>query len=151
MTTNDWSGPVRSLPPSSVPARHPRWQWICWVGHLTFFPVDEPDEYRQTLSIGGGANPLWLTEWLTEGLDLPSGMRVLDLGCGQPWERTGMLDNAVADTLPDGWQFWRDWIKLIAPANEKEIRVLETDAGRYFGYVRAVGHRRAAAQLSTRS
>jgi hypothetical protein len=57
----------------------------------------------------------------------------------------------VADTLPDGWQFWRDWIKLIAPANEKEIRVLETDAGRYFGYVRAVGHRRAAAQLSTRS
>src|SRR5690348_15088301 len=31
----------------------------------------------------GGANPLWLTEWLTEALDLRPGMRVLDLGCGR--------------------------------------------------------------------
>ena len=30
----------------------------------------------------GGANPLWLTEWLTKSVDLRSGMRVLDLGCG---------------------------------------------------------------------
>ena len=30
----------------------------------------------------GGANALWLTEWLAEALDLRSGMRVLDLGCG---------------------------------------------------------------------
>lgn len=31
----------------------------------------------------GGANPLWLTEWLAEALDLRAGMRVLDLGCGR--------------------------------------------------------------------
>ena len=31
----------------------------------------------------GGANSLWLTEWLTSGLDLRPGMRVLDLGCGR--------------------------------------------------------------------
>src|SRR5262249_9936281 len=31
----------------------------------------------------GGANPLWLTEWLTSALDLRPGMRVLDLGCGR--------------------------------------------------------------------
>lgn len=31
----------------------------------------------------GGANPLWLTEWLTSGLDLRPEMRVLDLGCGR--------------------------------------------------------------------
>ena len=31
----------------------------------------------------GGANPLWLTEWLSSGLDLRPGMRVLDLGCGR--------------------------------------------------------------------
>lgn len=31
----------------------------------------------------GGANPLWLTEWLTNRLDLRPGMRVLDLGCGR--------------------------------------------------------------------
>lgn len=34
-------------------------------------------------SVSGGANPLWLTEWLTEKLDLKPGMRVLDLGCGR--------------------------------------------------------------------
>jgi SAM-dependent methyltransferase len=31
----------------------------------------------------GGANPLWLTEWLTRNLELRPGMRVLDLGCGR--------------------------------------------------------------------
>ena len=31
----------------------------------------------------GGANPLWLTEWLTSGVELGRGMRVLDLGCGR--------------------------------------------------------------------
>ena len=30
----------------------------------------------------GGANPLWLTEWLAEALGLHANMRVLDLGCG---------------------------------------------------------------------
>lgn len=29
-----------------------------------------------------GPNPLWLAEWLCEGLALTPGMRVLDLGCG---------------------------------------------------------------------
>ena len=31
------------------------------------------------------------------------------------WERTGILDIEVADTLPDGWRFWRDWLKLDRP------------------------------------
>lgn len=34
-------------------------------------------------SASGGANALWLTEWLVEALDLRPGMRVLDLGCGR--------------------------------------------------------------------
>src|SRR5882757_4680987 len=31
----------------------------------------------------GGANALWVTEWLTAAMDLRPGMRVLDLGCGR--------------------------------------------------------------------
>ncbi len=31
----------------------------------------------------GGANSLWITEWLTTAMDLQPGMRVLDLGCGR--------------------------------------------------------------------
>ena len=34
-------------------------------------------------SVSGGANSLWLTEWLTNALDLRPGMSVLDLGCGR--------------------------------------------------------------------
>ncbi len=63
------------------------------------------------------------------------------------WQRSGILEVALADAMSDGWWFWHDWLKLIAPANETEIQALETDAGRYLGYVRAVGHRRAEAHL----
>jgi SAM-dependent methyltransferase len=225
--------------------------------------------------VGGAANALWMTEWLTEALDLRPGMRVLDLGCGramssiflrrefgvqvwatdlwfnpsenlqrirdagvadgvfpihadarslpyavdffdaivsidsyfyygtddlylhylarlvkpggpvgiagvglmhelegpvpehlrewwaqdQPWclhsaawwqrhwGRTGILDVTVADTLPDGWRFWVDWLRLVAPDNATEIRALEADAGGLLGYVRVVGRRRAEAPL----
>jgi cyclopropane fatty-acyl-phospholipid synthase-like methyltransferase len=34
-------------------------------------------------NVSGGANALWLTEWLTEKMQLRPGMRVLDLGCGR--------------------------------------------------------------------
>ncbi len=34
-------------------------------------------------AVSGGANSLWLTEWLTEAIPLRPGMRVLDLGCGR--------------------------------------------------------------------
>ena len=34
-------------------------------------------------SASGGANPLWLAEWLASAMNLRSGMRVLDLGCGR--------------------------------------------------------------------
>jgi cyclopropane fatty-acyl-phospholipid synthase-like methyltransferase len=34
-------------------------------------------------SVSSAANALWLTEWLSEALDLRSGMRVLYLGCGR--------------------------------------------------------------------
>ncbi len=34
-------------------------------------------------SVSGVANPLWLTAWLSKGLNIKPGMRVLDLGCGR--------------------------------------------------------------------
>jgi ubiquinone/menaquinone biosynthesis C-methylase UbiE len=63
------------------------------------------------------------------------------------WERSGILEVTLADTLPDGWQYWRDWVQAMAPENEPEIRALETDAGRNFAYIRAIGRRRPDAQL----
>jgi hypothetical protein len=57
------------------------------------------------------------------------------------------VDIAVSDSLPDGWRLWRDWLGVIAPGNEAEIRALEADAGRYLGYVRVVGRRQAGIRL----
>ncbi len=225
-------------------------------------------------SAGGGANALWLTEWLTTTLDLRPGMRVLDLGCGRAmssiflcrefglqvwatdlwfsasenlqrirdagvgngvfpihadarslpfaaeffdaivcidsfcyygtddlylnylarfvkpggqvgiagaglareiegslpdhlqqwwtqdmwslhsaewwrrhWERTGIMEIEMADTLPEGWQLWLDWHRTVAPNNGVEIKAVEVDGGHYLSYVRVVGRRRVDAKL----
>ena len=63
------------------------------------------------------------------------------------WERTGILEIEVADTFPHGWQLWRDWQVVVAPDNAVEIQAVETDRGRYLGYVRLVGRRCAEARL----
>jgi SAM-dependent methyltransferase len=235
------------------------------------------NEYHPGWVIGGcsgGANPLWLTEWLTSVVDLSPGMRVLDLGCGREmssiflsrefgvkvwaadlwfsasenlqrirdagledyvypihadarslpfaddffdvivsidsfpyygtddhylnyvarfvkpggtigiagaglmcemespvpdflaawwepsicalhsatwwhrhWEKSGILDAVLADSMPDGWQFWLQWQRVVAPENLVEIRAVESDRGSYLGYIRAVGRRRPDAKI----
>ncbi|MGO9467990.1 MAG: SAM-dependent methyltransferase [Isosphaeraceae bacterium] len=64
------------------------------------------------------------------------------------WERTGIMDIELADTMPDGWQRWLDWHRVIAPDNEAEITALEADRGDYLGYVRLVGRRQGRAKLA---
>jgi SAM-dependent methyltransferase len=63
------------------------------------------------------------------------------------WERTGILEIELADTMPDGWRLWRDWHLAIAPDNVAEIQALEADRGRCLGYVRAIGRRRPDVHL----
>ena len=57
------------------------------------------------------------------------------------WERTGLMDVELADTMPDGWQVWLDWHRTAFPDNATEIQALEADRGSYLGYVRLVGRR----------
>ncbi|HEU4388673.1 MAG TPA: methyltransferase domain-containing protein [Blastocatellia bacterium] len=63
------------------------------------------------------------------------------------WEKTGCIDIEVADTMPDGWQRWLDWHRVVAPNNEAEINAVEADGGRHLAYVRLVGRRRVEAKL----
>jgi len=63
------------------------------------------------------------------------------------WERTGIINIEIADTLSNGWRLWRDWHLAIAPDNRKKIEALEMDEGRYLGYVRLVGRRQSDIQL----
>ena len=66
----------------------------------------------------------------------------------QHWERTGIMDIDLADTMPGGWQLWLDWHKAEFPGNEVEIKALEADRGNYLGYLRIVGRRQGCAKLS---
>ncbi len=59
------------------------------------------------------------------------------------WQRSGVLEVELADTMPDGWRRWLDWQHAVAPDNRAEIEALQADRGRYLGYVRVVGHRRS--------
>jgi len=63
------------------------------------------------------------------------------------WERSGILAVDRADVMSEGWQFWLQWQRTVSPNNITEIQSVEVDRGRYLGYVRAVGRRRAEAKL----
>jgi cyclopropane fatty-acyl-phospholipid synthase-like methyltransferase len=63
------------------------------------------------------------------------------------WEQTAIVEVELADTLADGWQFWIDWQRAVAPENYAEITALEADRGRFLGYVRCVARRRPEVTL----
>ena len=71
-----------------------------------------------TSSVSGGANSLWLTEWLTAALDLRPGMRVLDLGCGR-------ASSSIFLRLEFGVQVWATDLWFNVSENAQRIR----DAG----------------------
>jgi cyclopropane fatty-acyl-phospholipid synthase-like methyltransferase len=66
----------------------------------------------------GGANSLWLTEWLASALDLRPGMRVLDLGCGK-------ASSSIFLRREYGVQVWAIDLWFSAAENIQRIR----DAG----------------------
>jgi cyclopropane fatty-acyl-phospholipid synthase-like methyltransferase len=47
------------------------------------FPRSNKYDAKRIIADQMGLNPLWLTEWLCQNVDLQPGMRVLDLGCGK--------------------------------------------------------------------
>ena len=91
-----------------------------------------------------GPVPDHLREWWTQ-----------DLWClhsagwfRRHWERTGILKVELQDAMPNGWQFWLEWHKVIAPNNQVEIAAVQADEGRYLGYIRLVGRRRGSVKLA---
>src|SRR5438445_4087916 len=69
-------------------------------------------------SVSGGANSLWMTEWLAAALDLRPGMRVLDLGCGR-------ASSSIFLRREFGVQVWATDLWFSASENIQRIR----DAG----------------------
>jgi cyclopropane fatty-acyl-phospholipid synthase-like methyltransferase len=63
------------------------------------------------------------------------------------WERTGIVDIELADTMPDGWKLWLEWLRNVAPDNRLEIQSVEADGGRHLAYNRVVARRRPQVRL----
>ena len=64
---------------------------------------------------GMGSHPLWMTEWMSQKLDLRPGMRVLDLGCG--YARSSIFLAKEFDA-----QVWATDLWVPATDNLKTIR-----------------------------
>jgi len=73
-------------------------------------------------SVSGGANSLWLTEWLTAALDLQPGMRVLDLGCGR-------AASSIFLRHEFGVQVWAADLCCDVSENSERIRDAEVEDG----------------------
>lgn len=62
------------------------------------------------------------------------------------WERSNRVEVALANTLPDGWKYWRDFEIALERAGKNKFpsvaEALETDRGKYIGFVRLVGNRK---------
>lgn len=63
------------------------------------------------------------------------------------WQKTGIVNVELSDTMPDGWQFWLQWQNVVSPENLEEICAIESDAGDYIGYVRVAARRRQEVKL----
>src|SRR5689334_24409659 len=72
--------------------------------------------------VSGGANVLWLAEWLTSAMDLRPGMRVLDLGCGR-------ASSSIFLRREFGVQVWAVDLWISAAENIQRIRDAGLDDG----------------------
>lgn len=92
-----------------------------------------------------GDGPAHLAEWLAAE---PSLRSMHSAGWWQRhWQRSGVVDVELADSLPEGWKLWREWLQTVAPENQAEIQLLESDGGRHFTYNRVVARRRPEVSL----
>lgn len=72
--------------------------------------------------VSGGANPLWLAEWLSEKLELRPSMRVLDLGGGRALP-------SIFLHREFGVQVWAADLWFSATENLQRVRQAEVDGG----------------------
>jgi cyclopropane fatty-acyl-phospholipid synthase-like methyltransferase len=59
------------------------------------------------------------------------------------WEKTGQVKVELADLIPDGWEHWMKWMKVLFKQEgqdyaRQEAEMLQVDAGRNLGFSRLV-------------
>jgi SAM-dependent methyltransferase len=95
------------------------------IDHLASSDFPRASKYHPEWIIAGasgGANALWLIEWLASALDLRPGMRVLDLGCGRAM-------SSIFLRREFGVQVWATDLWFSADENLSRIRDAGVDDG----------------------
>ena len=102
-----------------------------------------------------GPNVLWLTDALTQVLDLRPGMRVLDMGCGthsamwwrELWEQSREVRVEHAEMLDDGWDLWWQFCEASAAWSGKPVMEVGDaemlTSTRSLGFTRVIARREA--------
>jgi len=108
----------QALPPSRPPVPSPSPATDTRFLHPEFPRASRYHPDWIVAAVSGGANPLWLTEWLAGAMDLRPGMRVLDLGCGRAM-------SSIFLAREFGLQVWATDLWCNATENLRRIR----DAG----------------------
>jgi len=62
------------------------------------------------------------------------------------WERTGLVNIKVSDSMSDGREHWGRWAEANG-GGPKYMNTLRTDGGRYLGYVRTIACRIPSREL----
>jgi len=61
------------------------------------------------------------------------------------WTKTGLVQAATADTVPNGWKYWLQWLEVAAAqgyrSNPGEAEMLRSDAGRNLGFTRLIARK----------
>jgi SAM-dependent methyltransferase len=79
------------------------------------FPLSAKYDPEWVLQGWMGPNVLWLTEWLSEGIEVKPGMRVLDLGCGKALSSVFLAQEF-------GVQVWANDLWIPAAENWQRVR-----------------------------
>jgi SAM-dependent methyltransferase len=82
---------------------------------LERFPRSSKYDRQWMISNSMGPNAVWLTEYLSEKLELQSGMKVLDLGCGKAMSSIFLAQEFDAEV-------WATDLWIPAAENEKRIK-----------------------------
>jgi SAM-dependent methyltransferase len=103
------------------------WTDLLWPERFPRSARYDPDWVRKNQM---GPNPLWLTEWLCEAMELRPGMRVLDLGCGKALSSIFLArEFDVAVWATDLWiKPTENWACICAAGLEKQVTPIYANA-----------------------
>jgi len=96
------------------------------------FPLSSKYDPEWVLKNQMGPNALWLTEWLCQKMEIKSGMRVLDMGCGKALSSIFLAKEfGVQVWANDLWISSSDnWQRIQEAGLEKQIYPIHAEARR---------------------